>query len=61
MEKRFITWRRSPEELKNLDTLGGAISSAKQTVEDGEYETVLVVEIKKVVKRAQTPVVVRNF
>jgi hypothetical protein len=66
--KRFVYWRRSPEELSQrgssypvIDTLEEKISQATEMVESEEVETVMVLEIKKVITRAKPPVVVKDL
>lgn len=62
-QKRFVVWRRSTGNLEGLNTLPGAINEAKEIVEDGDYDEVVVLEVKKVVssKPVVTPVNVKDF
>lgn len=72
IERRFVFWRRAPEELTNqkgwersgipvVDTLDVKIQEAKNIVEEGKYETVIVLEIVKVIRREKHPVVCKHF
>lgn len=65
--ERFVYWRRKPSELtsyngeKVIDTLANKIKQANEIIEAGAYDTVLILEIKKVVTRAKAPVKVQDF
>lgn len=74
-ERRFVFWRRTLEELQQdfkgqpvIGTLEEKIAQASEIVNSDQpdqrgkrYETCLILEIKKVVKRKKAPTVVKNF
>ena len=60
--KRFIVWRRTPEEVKDsLNTLQGSVDYARRIIDDGEYDEVIILEVRKVIKAQPRPVTMRNF
>jgi hypothetical protein len=66
--KRYVIWRRRREDLISFNgfpaigTLQAKIDEAKGIVEIGsQYETVLVLEVKKVVSRCKPPVCIEDF
>jgi ATP:corrinoid adenosyltransferase len=58
---RFIIWRREPHELHDVGSLAEKLFEAKQMIEDGEHDAVVIVEVKKVVEASKKPVVVRDY
>lgn len=59
--KRFILWRRGPSDISGaVDTLEEKIDHARQILVDGDADSILVLEIKKVVSR-EAPVTVRDY
>jgi len=67
--KRFVIWRRSPDELGGIDgaaaiaSLQSKITEARNVVEEGDYDTVMVLEIKKIVGRKEVlpPITVKDY
>ena len=68
--KRFVIWRREPSEIcedgiagDGIQTLQNRIQKARETIEDGDYDTVMVLEVRKVVHRHEVkpPITVKDF
>jgi hypothetical protein len=67
---RFVFWRRSPDDLINnsyrsilpvIGTLSSKIEEACDIVDEGEYKTVMVLEIRYIITRTKSPAKVEQF